>query len=173
MAEADRALLNLPPLSVEPPAVKTPATVEDDSVTESETEPEPDEDILQAQPEARTGTKRKLDEEEEGGSISTGKKAKSSQPVEDDSVTEPESETEPESDEDYLPNTVNINIFSLAREYSLCKVGVQPTSGHETTKGSNLPATILPRTNGQNHQVAFFIEYTLSRVPTRRGDVLL
>ncbi|CAL1697934.1 unnamed protein product [Somion occarium] len=68
----------------------------DDSVTESETEPEDE-----PPPQLMMGSKRKIIDEV-SPSVAV-KKARTDEPVGDDSVTEPESETEPESDEDYLP----------------------------------------------------------------------
>ena len=69
----------------------------------------------------RTSTKRKLDDVEHTASSPGGKKAKASQPVEDDSVTEPEpeddSETEPEPDEDALPKPVSLQDIHILSPY--------------------------------------------------------
>lgn len=66
------------------------------------------------------GSKRKIIDEV-SPSVAV-KKARTDEPVGDDSVTEPESETEPESDEDYLPEFVRLFLPIRTRSLQVVQV---------------------------------------------------
>ena len=107
----------------------------------------------------RTSTKRKLDDVEHTASSPSGKKAKASQPVEDDSVTEPEpeddSETEPEPDEDALPKPVSLQDIRILSPYVILtlphrnSIHVQ-ISNHQKVKVSSHRSTSSGKTRQSN-----------------------